>query len=146
VGLGFEEMERQIREYMRHTHLLFMLERVDNLARNGRISLLAAKTVGVLGIRIVGKASDEGTLQQLHKCRGENRGLQTLLRELEEHGFQGGRLRIAHCFNERAAMAVRDRIKMQYPAVDVSITLFTGLCSFYGERGCVMLGFEEAGA
>ena len=46
-GLDFDEIERRIREYMKHTHLMFMLESVDNLAKNGRISPLAAyrKTV-----------------------------------------------------------------------------------------------------
>lgn len=90
AGLDFDQIEGRIREYMKHTHLVFMLERVDNLAKNGRVSPLVARAVGVLGIRIVGKASDEGILQQLHKCRGENRGLDAMLREMEAHGYKGG--------------------------------------------------------
>ena len=146
AGLDFDQIERSIREYMKHTHLVFMLESVDNLAKNGRVSPLIARAVGVLGIRIVGKASDEGTLQQLHKCRGENRGLDTMLREMEERGYKGGRASIGHCCNEPAALALRDRIRARYPQAEISILPFAGICSYYGEKGAVLAGFEDAGA
>lgn len=146
AGLDFDRIEHSIREYMKHTHLVFMLESVDNLAKNGRVSPIIARTVGVLGIRIVGKASDEGTLQQLHKCRGEARGLNTMLKEMEAHGYQGGRVSIGHCCNEPAALALRDRIWELYPRAEISILPFAGLCSFYAEKGAVIAGFEDAGA
>jgi len=141
-GLSFEEVEAQIREYMKKTHLMFMLESVDNLAKNGRVSPLVAKAVGFLNIRIVGKASDVGTLQQLHKCRGEKKGLETLLSEMEAHGFQGGKIRIAHCFNLQAAQAMEALIRNSYPNIESNIIPMTGLCSFYAENGSVMVGFE----
>ena len=146
AGLDFDQIEGSIREYMKHTHLVFMLESVDNLAKNGRVSPLIARAVGVLGIRIVGKASDEGILQQLHKCRGENRGLDTLLREMEAHGYKGGRVSISHGCNEPAALALRDRIKACYPRAEISVLPFAGLCSYYGEKGGILAGFEDAGA
>ena len=142
-GKTFEEAEAEIRDYMKHTHLLFMLESVDNLAKNGRVSPLVAKAVGFLGIRIVGKASDVGTLQQLHKCRGEKKALDTILKELDSHGFRGGKVRIAHCFNEAGAQALLELVRSHYPDVEASIIPFTGLCSFYAERGSVMIGFED---
>lgn len=62
-GLPFEQVEAQTREYMHHTRLLFSLQSLHNMAQNGRVSKVAAAAVGVLGIRIVGTASAEGTLQ-----------------------------------------------------------------------------------
>ena len=144
-GLYFDQIQGCVREYMKHTHLVFMLESVDNLAKNGRVSPLIARAVGVLGIRIVGKASDEGILQQLHECRGEKRGLDAMLREMEAHGYQGGRVSISHGCNEPAALALGERIKARYPQAEISILPFAGLCSFYGEKGAVMAGFEDAG-
>ena len=141
-GLEFEEIQVQIREYMKKTHLVFMLESVDNLAKNGRVSPLIAKAVGFLNIRIVGKASDVGTLQQLHKVRGETKGLETILSEMEAHGFRGGKVRIAHCFNERAAKALLELVRSACPDIEANIVPFTGLCSFYAERGSEMVGFE----
>ena len=146
AGLDFDRIESTIRAYMKHTHLVFMLESVDNLAKNGRVSPLIARAVGVMGIRIVGKASDEGTLQQLHKCRGESRGLTAMLREMEAHGYKGGRVSIGHCCNEAAARELRERIRTQYPRAEISILPLRGLCSFYGEKGAVMAGFEDGEA
>ena len=141
-GLSFEETETQIRRYMEKTHLMFMLESVENLAKNGRVSPLIAKAVGFLNIRIVGKASDVGTLQQLHKCRGEKKALETILAEMEAHGFTGGKVRINHAHNPAAAQALHDLVKSKYPDIEVTITPMTGLCCFYAERGSVMIGFE----
>ena len=119
-----------------------MLESVDNLAKNGRVSPLIAKAVGFLGIRIVGKASDVGTLQQLHKCRGEKKGLEMILKEMEDHGFQGGKVRIAHCFNESGAKALQELVQSRYPDIEATIIPMTGLCCFYAENGSIMIGFE----
>ena len=44
-----------------------MLESMKNLANNGRVSHLAAKFAGILGVRAIGKASVEGTLEMLSK-------------------------------------------------------------------------------
>lgn len=141
-GLSFEEIETRIREYMKRTHLLFMLESVENLAKNGRVSPLIAKAVGFLNIRIVGKASDVGTLQQLHKCRGEKKALETILAEMEAHGFAGGKIRIAHAHNPSAAEALRKLVESKYPNIEATVNPMTGLCCFYAERGSVMIGFE----
>jgi len=141
-GLSFEQMETEIREYMKKTHLMFMLESVDNLAKNGRVSPLIAKAVGFLNIRIVGKASDVGTLQQLHKCRGEKKGLEILLAEMESHGFTGGKVRINHAHNPAAAEALLKLVQGKYPNIEATINPMTGLCCFYAERGSVMIGFE----
>ena len=72
-GASFDEVCRVVEELRRRTHLLFSLESMHNLAQNGRISKLAATAAGVLGIRAVGQASAEGTLEMLGKCRGERK-------------------------------------------------------------------------
>ena len=142
AGLVFETVEAQVREYMKKTHLLFSLESMDNLAKNGRVSKVAAKAAGILGIRVVGKASDVGTLQQLHKCRGEKKALQTMLEEMVAHGFTGGKVRIAHGLNENGAKALLEVIRSAYPNIEATIVPFGGLCCFYAERGGLMVGFE----
>ena len=142
AGLDFDSIEAQVREYMKKTHLLFSLESLENLAKNGRVSKVVAKAAGILGIRVVGKASDVGTLQQMHKCRGEKKALTTILEEMETHGFTGGRVRIAHGLNENGAKEMLKVIEAAYPNVEATIVPFTGLCSFYAERGGIMVGFE----
>ena len=68
-----------------------------------------------------------------------------MLREMEAQGYQGGRVSISHGCNEPAALALRDRIRARYPHAEISILPFAGICSFYGEKGGVLAGFEDAG-
>ena len=139
----FEKMVEAIHSYMEKTHLLFCLESLTNLARNGRVSTTAARIAGVLGIRVVGKASDEGTLAQLHKCRGEKKALETIFEEMKRMGFQGGKTRISHCFKPEAEEKLKEHILSVFPDSDVQIGQTGGLCSFYAELGGLLIGFES---
>lgn len=141
--LPYEKLREEIREYMGRTHLLFSLESLTNLARNGRVNPAVAKIAGVLGIRVVGAASPEGTLQQLHKCRGEKKALETLLEEMLLRGFAGGKARIAHCFNSEAAQALKEKLLSRFPKAEVHIEPTGALCSFYAEQGGLLVGFES---
>ncbi len=143
LGRRFEDICGAIKEYCRRTHLLFSLESLTNLARNGRVSQVAAAAVGLLGIRIVGRASDEGTLEQMHKCRGEKKALQQLLASMKEAGYKGGKVRLSHSHNAGAADKLVSMIKEQYPQADISIRYNGGLCSYYAEEGGLLVGFES---
>lgn len=138
----FEEMTKTISDYCKHSHLLFSLKHLDNLARNGRVSPAVAKIAGILGIHVVGKASDEGTLQQLHKCRGEAQTVNSIWNEMQKHGYNGGKVRLAHCFQPKMAQVISDIIQVNYPNADVRIAPCTALCSFYAEQGGLMIGYE----
>ena len=142
MGLNFEEVEAQVRSYMTHTHLLFSLESLTNLARNGRVSPLVAKAAGLLGIRVVDKASDVGTLQPLHKVRGAAKAQSTIVRLMQEMDYRGGKVRIAHCQNAAGANTLADQLRAEFPDCDIRISECTGLCSFYAERGGILVGFE----
>ena len=125
-GAGFDEVCENLKAYQRRTHLLFALESMHNLAQNGRISRLTATMAGVLGIRAAGQASAEGTLEMLGKCRGGRKTQHFMLCEMERLGY--GEL----CTG----------IRQRFPAADVRCDPLRGLCSYYAERGGIMLGFE----
>ena len=57
-GLSFEEIVAGVREYQNHCHILFCLESMNNLARNGRVNPAVAKIASVLGIRACGDAQN----------------------------------------------------------------------------------------
>lgn len=143
VGFSFEDICDRIKRYQQSTGLLFMLESMNNLANNGRVSKIAAKAAGLLGIRVVGKASDVGTLEPLEKCRGEKKALTALVAMLTSLGYEGGKVRISHCLNENAAQQLKNMILSLYPDADISIRPTGGLCSFYAEKGGMIIGFEK---
>lgn len=145
-GREYEQIVEDIRHYQSHTHLAFSLESLTNLARNGRVSPAVAKIAGVLGIRVMGVASEVGTLEALHKCRGEKKSIETIFSEMQKRGYAGGRVKIAHCFNMDAAEMLRNLILANWPKADVSIEPCGALCSFYAERGGLLVGFEDQNA
>lgn len=143
--LSFEEICNAITEYQKRTRLLFMLESMKNLANNGRVSPLVARAAGLLGIRLVGKASDQGTLEPLEKCRGEKKALHAIFSRMKALGYEGGKVIISHCRNLNAAEQLREFIHREFAAAKVVIDRCRGLCSFYAEMGGMLLGFEAAG-
>ena len=139
----FEYICQAIEAYRRQTGLCFMLKSLNNFANNGRVSPAVAKICGFVGICIVGKASDEGTLEPTHKCRGEARSLETLANDLEAYGLTDGKVSIGHCAGEAAALRLREILSARFPKARVEIHPLRGLCSFYAEQGGLLVGFEK---
>jgi len=141
---SFEEICEGAKAYAAKTGLLFMLESLQNLANNGRVSPLVAKMAGILGIRLVGKASDVGDLEPMHKCRGEKKALDTIVAELGNLGYCGGKVYIGHCFNEDAGIELMNMVKKTYKNAEVQLYPLGALCSFYAQEGGLLVGFEKA--
>ena len=143
-GLDFDTVVEKAREYNSRTHILFCLESMMNLARNGRVSVAAAKIAGVLGIRAVGDA-EGGQIVPIHKPRGQKKATQILVEMLQERGFQDGNLiRVANCFGQEQAEMLKAAVTEKFPNCRFVIEPTTGLCSFYAEAGGLMIGFEGA--
>lgn len=142
-GMEYETICSRIKAYLKNTGLVFMLKSLHNFAANGRVSPVVAKIAGFAGICIVGKASEEGTLEPSHKCRGENKSLDTILFDLEKYGLKTGKVSIGHCQNEKAAEHLKAMIKEKFDKVQIEIHKLRGLCSFYAEKGGLLVGFEK---
>lgn len=142
-NLAFDEICEKIEEYKKNTGLVFILESLKNFAANGRVSPAIAKIAGVLGIRIVGKASDKGTLEPTDKCRGASKSITALLKNLDASGLSCGKVRIAHCCNKDGADELKRLILEKHPQVDISVRDCLGLCSYYAEKGGMLVGFEK---
>jgi len=142
-GKDFDTICREIQEYKnQHTSLVFSLQSLRNLANNGRVSPAAAKICGIVGIRVVGDVNEEG-LHPTDKCRGEKKAISELLRNMKRLGYHGKRVLIDHCYNENGAMQLKDLIQKEYPQAEISVNKTRGLCSFYAEKGGLMVGFER---
>ena len=141
-GLDFETIKEKALEYYKNTHILFCLESMMNLARNGRTSMAVAKIAGMLGIRVCGDVK-AGMITPVHKPRGAKKATETLVEMMKERGFyDGAQLRIAHCFGEEPALALRDAVLAEFPNTRFTLEPTTALCSFYAEAGGLMIGFE----
>lgn len=142
AGEDYESICRSITRYMKTTKLVFMLESLKNLTDNGRVSPLIAKVAGVLGIRIIGGASEEGNFKLLDKVRGQRKTIGLIVKWMEKQGLKNGKVRIAHCNNEEAALKIKEIIQAEFSKCEVLIYKCRGLCSFYAENGGLLVSFE----
>ena len=145
-GREFDEVCEEMLRYHKHTHLLFSLESLANLARNGRVKPTVAAVARMLGIRVIGQASEAGELDVLCKTRGEHGALERIVLELKEHGYTNGRLHISHCGNPAAAERLKHMVKAVFDGAKVDISECGGLCSYYAELGGLLVGYEDAEA
>ena len=142
-GRTFEDICEEITEYLKHTHLIFSLESLMNLANNGRVSYSVAKIAGLLGIRLIGKASDHGTLEPTNKARGEKKAIDVLFKSMQNLEYKGGKVIINHCEGEANAQKLKEMILTSYPDADIKIYPNRALCSYYAEVGGLLVGFED---
>ncbi len=141
-GLDFEEVVARAEDYKAKTRLYFSLHSLHNLAQNGRVSKVAAAAVGVMNIRVIGTASPEGTLTTIGKARGDKRAAAALLDQMAEDGWKGGKVRITHVQNPELARSLAEHLHTAYPEADIACAPAGGLCSYYAEKGSLMIGVE----
>ncbi|KRL64043.1 DegV family protein [Lactobacillus psittaci] len=135
-------VREDIKAYQEKTHLLFSLESLHNLAVNGRINSAVAKIAGMLHIRMIGEASQEGTLEPLDKARGSKKTIVSLFNNMKKQNYAGGKVYIDHVANLKDAKNLKEVILAEFPTAIVEIGICHGLCSFYAEKGGLMVGFE----
>lgn len=140
--LDFHSICERIQEYQQKTRLLFKLESLDNLVKNGRLNKVLAKVADVLNIHIVGCADSAGTLDILHKCHGSKRSYACILKEMIQNGYSNGKVIISHCDNRTGALILKQKISEAFEDPDITILTTGGLCSYYAEKHGILLGYE----
>lgn len=141
-GLEFDQIVEAITAYQEKSKLLFVLAKVDNLVKNGRLSKLLGTVVGLLNIRMVGEASGEGKLELLQKARGHKKSVTAAFDEMKKAGYRGGRIALAHRNNDKFCQQFSELVRSTYPQADIEWIPTSGLCSFYAEEGGLLMGYE----
>lgn len=141
-GLPFDQVCAGLTTYQEQTKLLFVLAKLDNLVKNGRLSKLQGAMAGLLNIRIVGQASKEGTLELLQKARGQKKAVAAVVEEMAKAGYKGGRVMIGHANNPKMCEQLTLAIRTEFPQAQIETIAMTGLCCFYAEDGGIMMGYD----
>lgn len=141
-GLDFDELVIEWDTWFQQKQVLFALARFDNLVKNGRMSKLAGFVAGAMNMRAVGRGSEEGRLEMLHKTRGEARTLALILEEMNNRGYQGKTPAvISHCHNDKAAALLKNGIQHKWHGAPVVVLPCSGLTCFYAETGGIIVGY-----
>ena len=140
-GLTYEEVKQEIHKYMDDHKLIFALSSYHNLVNNGRMPKIAGIVLGHLGLWGVGIASEEGTIKMKKIAKGGKRTLQVIMSDLKERVADKGCVVISHCENDEFARNLKIAVEKAYADMEVRIMRTRGLCSYYAERGGIIVGF-----
>ena len=139
-GLPFAEIVEKLNQFAEQTQTLFALTSFDNLVKNGRVGRIAGFVAGKLGMCGIGVAND-GRIDIKAKVRGTQKALRVIIDDMKEHAFAGGEVWIHHCLNEELALRLKALIEETWANSKVGILPTRGLCSFYAEKGGMIIAY-----
>lgn len=142
-GMKYDDICSSIVDYQKNADLFFILSSLKTLANNGRVNKIVAKIAGILGIRIVGKASDEGELALISKCRGIKNALSEIINNIKAFSKNIKKIRITHVFNEAVANQLKDMLIYEFGNIDIEIYPTGILCGYYAENNGILVGVER---
>ena len=139
-GMGYEEITEKIEKFTDGVHTYFVLDNLDTLRKNGRLSGVKALVASTLSIKPV-MAGDQGSIVQL----GQSVGIKKALAKMVDHVIRDVAdpekkcLMITHCNNPERANSVKEQILAKVKFKDVLIMDTAGISSMYANDGGVIV-------
>lgn len=140
ASLPFEEIEKKARTFIKNMKTYFVLESLDTLRKNGRLTGLQAFFATALNIKPV-MGAESGVIVKLDQARGINKALGRMV-ELAMKDTKDTRDRvlvIAHCNNPERAEYVKQEMIKQAVFKDVIITETAGVATVYANEGGIIM-------
>ena len=146
AGKSFEQIVELVEEKIRSMHTLFVLDSLDNLVKNGRISRTVALLANVLSIRLLMSDDGHGAIQNISKARGIKGALGQMVETCRKHpeglAAASQRLVISYCNCPERARQVRDMIREKCPAIgEIILTPTSALSSMYANDGGIVIAY-----
>lgn len=142
LDLGFEEISKRILEFKEKIKTYFVLESLDTLKKNGRLSGLSAFIATALNIKPV-MGAQSGKIIKLDQARGINKALSKMVEiAIKEAGDKIGEkiVVIAECNNRARGELIADMFRECKKFKDVIITTTAGVATIYAGDGGIVLG------
>ena len=139
-GLSFEEVIPLLETYRDRMNTYFVLDNLDTLRKNGRLSGMKAFVASTLNIKPI-CAGNHGDIVQRGQGVGIKKALikmtELVVRETEHP--EEKRLMISHCNFFERAMVVKDMIMAKAPFQDVIVVDTAGVASMYANDGGIVV-------
>ena len=139
-GAGFEEVCQKAEQFKREMKTYFVLESLDALRKNGRLTGLQAFFATTLNIKPV-MGAVEGVIIKEDQARGVNKALAKMCDYAQKNIKDPERKTavVAHCNNRERAELVREELLKRIPFREVVITETAGVATVYASDGGVVL-------
>ena len=141
AGMDFEDVVSHVEAYINGQTTYFVLENLETLRKNGRMSKVKALVASALNIKPVLGSTDEGTIQQRDQARGINKALVKMvnLALSESADLENKTVAISHCNCPERAQMVKGAILEKAAAKDVIVVDTAGVSSMYANDGGIIL-------
>lgn len=139
-GLDFETVAEMAEAYSHRMKTYFVLETLDTLRKNGRLSGLQAFFATALNIKPV-MGAEEGVIIKLDQARGINKALQRMcdIAVKETGDTSGKRVVICHVNHPERALYVKAELEKRASFKEIVITEAAGVATVYANDGGVIL-------
>lgn len=141
AGCSFDEVVEKVEEYIQSMNTYFVLETLETLRKNGRLSNLKAFIANSLNIKPVMGSTKEGLICQLDQARGMNKALERMVKDMisKTKDCENRVLAIAHCNCPERAKAVKEKIEKIAKFKKIIIINTAGVSSMYANDGGVIM-------
>lgn len=141
AGCSFEEVIEKTEAYIASMNTYFVLETLETLRKNGRLTNLKAFIANTLNIKPVMGSTKEGTICQLGQARGINKALEKMVQNVIEKtkDCESRILAISHCNCPERAHIVKEKIEKLANFKKIIIIDTAGVSSMYANDGGVII-------
>lgn len=140
-GMEFDRVVEEVEAFKANMQTYFVLETLDTLKKNGRLTGLKAVLASTLNIRPIMRGTRIGTIEKVGQCRGFSKSLAKMVEMLNEEAREDKEKRpvvICHCNNIKAAQDLKKEfLQSGYP--EVLITDTAGVSSMYANDGGIVV-------
>lgn len=143
AGKSFEEVVEKVTELRDNLGTYFVLETLEFLRKNGRLTGLQAFFATALNIKPV-MGADSGTIIKLDQARGINKALSRMCEiAVKDAGETKEKTAvIAHCNNAERAVMVKNELAGRAEFKEILITETAGVATVYAGDGGIILAIE----
>ena len=140
-GMSFEDVVEAVEKYTDEMNTFFVLENLETLRKNGRLSRVKALVASALKIKPVMGSTDEGTICQLDQARGMNRAMVKMVDYIVEKTVNpsGRPVVITHCNCPERAELLRSAVEERLHPLEVIVLDTAGVSSMYANDGGVIV-------
>ena len=141
-GIPFAQVVEQVEAYLDEMDTMFVLESLENLRKNGRLTKVQALVTGSLRIKLLMGATPEGEIIKLGQGFTERQALHKMVaRAAESAGQEGKRLVISHCNCLERARYVRDLAEKLCRFREILVTATGGISTVYAYDGGIVIAY-----
>ena len=141
-GMPFKKVVREVEQYICQMQTLFVLESLENLRKNGRLTKLQAVVTGALRIKLLMGATPQGEICKLGQALTMKQALGKLVdRMAADPDHQGRVAAVCHCNCLERAFALKEQIEAKCQFQQVLILEAGGITTVYANDGGVVVAY-----